>query len=83
MTDDDREGSEPGSLPDDAATRPPRSRRCGRTVEKQGGQIGAEMTVIRRGGKRRSISSRNTASRPTTAPTLARSSNSLPWSRTG
>ena len=46
MTDDDREGFEPDAAPDDPAAAFEALRR---TIEKQGGQIGAEMTIIRRG----------------------------------
>ena len=48
MTDDDREGFEPVA-PDDAGDPAAAFEALRRTVEKQGGQIGAEMTVIRRG----------------------------------
>ena len=49
MTDDDREGFEPEASPDDAGDPAAAFEALRRTVEKQGGQIGAEMTVIRRG----------------------------------
>lgn len=49
MTDDDREGFEPEALPDDAGDPAAAFEALRRTVEKQGAQIGAEMTVIRRG----------------------------------
>lgn len=48
MTDDDREGFEPQDAPDDAGDPAAAFEALRRTVEKQGGQIGAEMTVIRR-----------------------------------
>lgn len=48
MTDDDREGLEPEATPDDAGDPAAAFEALRRTVEKQGGQIGAEMTVIRR-----------------------------------
>lgn len=48
MTDDDREGFEPVA-PDDAGDPAAAFETLRRTIEKQGGQIGAEMTVIRRG----------------------------------
>src|SRR5690606_14679505 len=48
MTDDDREGFEPEAAPDDAGDPAAAFEALRRTVEKQGGQIGAEMTVIRR-----------------------------------
>ena len=49
MTDDDREGFEPEAAPDDAGDPAAAFEALRRTIEKQGGQIGAEMTVIRRG----------------------------------
>jgi len=49
MTDDDREGLEPEATPDDAGDPAAAFEALRRTVEKQGGQIGAEMTIIRRG----------------------------------
>lgn len=49
MTDDDREGFEPQAAPDDAGDPAAAFEALRRTIEKQGGQIGAEMTVIRRG----------------------------------
>ena len=48
MTDDDREGFEPVA-PDDAGDPAAAFEALRRTVEKQGGQLNAEMTVIRRG----------------------------------
>ena len=48
MTDDDREVFEPAA-PDDASDPAAAFEALRRTVEKQGGQIGAEMTIIRRG----------------------------------
>lgn len=48
MTDDDREGFEPAA-PDDAGDPAAAFEALRRTVEKQGGQLNAEMTVIRRG----------------------------------
>lgn len=48
MTDDDREGFEPESAPDDAGDPAAAFEALRRTVESQGGQIGAEMTIIRR-----------------------------------
>ena len=48
MTDDDREGFEPVA-PDDAGDPAAAFEALRRTVEKQGGQLGAEMTIIRRG----------------------------------
>ena len=48
MTDDDREGFEPVA-PDDAGDPAAAFEALRRTVEKQGGQIGAEMTVSRSG----------------------------------
>jgi hypothetical protein len=49
MTDDDREGFEPDAAPDDAGDPAAAFEALRRTIEKQGGQIGAEMTIIRRG----------------------------------
>jgi len=49
MTDDDREGFEPRAAPDDAGDPAAAFEALRRSVERQGGQIGAEMTVIRRG----------------------------------
>ena len=49
MTDDDRDGFEPEAAPDDAGDPAAAFEALRRTVEKQGGQIGAEMTIIRRG----------------------------------
>ncbi|ODT74350.1 MAG: hypothetical protein ABS76_37215 [Pelagibacterium sp. SCN 64-44] len=49
MTDDDREGFGPEAAPDDAGDPAAAFEALRRTVEKQGGQIGAEMTIIRRG----------------------------------
>lgn len=49
MTDDDREGFEPEAAPDDAGDPVAAFEALRRTIEKQGGQIGAEMTIIRRG----------------------------------
>lgn len=49
MTDDDREGFEPEAAPDDAGDPAAAFEALRRTVEKQGAQLGAEMTVIRRG----------------------------------
>ncbi len=49
MTDDDREGFEPEAAPDDAGDPAAAFEALRRTIEKQGGQIGAEMTIIRRG----------------------------------
>ncbi|KQZ25750.1 hypothetical protein ASD50_20800 [Mesorhizobium sp. Root552] len=49
MTDDDREGFEPEAALDDAGDPAAAFEALRRTIEKQGGQIGAEMTVIRRG----------------------------------
>lgn len=49
MTDYDREGFEPEAAPDDAGDPAAAFEALRRTVEKQGGQIGAEMTIIRRG----------------------------------
>lgn len=49
MTDDDREGFELEAAPDDAGDPAAAFEALRRTVEKQGGQIGAEMTIIRRG----------------------------------
>ncbi|MBS7701594.1 MULTISPECIES: DUF6118 family protein [unclassified Chelatococcus] len=48
MTDDDREEFEPAA-PEDAGDPAAAFEALRRTVEKQGGQLGAEMTVIRRG----------------------------------
>ena len=48
MTDDDREGFEPVA-PDDAGDPAAAFEALRSTIEKQGGQIGAEMTIIRRG----------------------------------
>ena len=48
MTEDDREGFEPVA-PDDAGDPAAAFEALRRTVEKQGGQLNAEMTVIRRG----------------------------------
>ena len=49
MTDDDREGFEPEASPEDAGDPAAAFEALRRTIEKQGGQIGAEMTIIRRG----------------------------------
>jgi hypothetical protein len=49
MTDDDREGFEPEAAPDDAGDPAAAFEALRRTVEKQASQIGAEMTIIRRG----------------------------------
>ena len=49
MTDDDREGFEPEASADDAGDPAAAFEALRRTIEKQGGQIGAEMTIIRRG----------------------------------
>lgn len=49
MTDDDREGFEPEASPDDAGDPAAAFEALRRTIEKQGGQLGAEMTIIRRG----------------------------------
>ena len=49
MTDDGREGFAPGAEQDDAGDPAAAFEALRRTVEKQGGQIGAEMTIIRRG----------------------------------
>ena len=49
MTDDDREGFEPGASPEDAGDPAAAFEALRRTIEKQGGQLGAEMTIIRRG----------------------------------
>ena len=49
MTDDDREGFEPEAPPDDAGDPAAAFEALRRTVEAQGKQLGAEMTVIRRG----------------------------------
>ena len=46
---DDREGFEPQAASDDAGDPAAAFEALRRTVEKQGGQIGAEMTIIRRG----------------------------------
>ena len=49
MTDDGREGFAPGAEQDDAGDPAAAFEALRRTIEKQGGQIGAEMTIIRRG----------------------------------
>lgn len=49
MTDDDREGFEPEASAEDAGDPAVAFEALRRTIEKQGGQIGAEMTIIRRG----------------------------------
>ena len=49
MTDDDREGFKPESSAEDAGDPAAAFEALRRTIEKQGGQIGAEMTIIRRG----------------------------------
>ena len=49
MTDDDKEGLEPEASADDAGDPAAAFEALRRTVEKQGGQLNAEMTVIRRG----------------------------------
>ncbi len=49
MTDDDREGFEPEASAEDAGDPAAAFEALRRTIEKQGGQIGAEMTIIRRG----------------------------------
>ena len=49
MTDEDRERFEPETSPDDAGDPAAAFEALRRTVEKQGGQLNAEMTVIRRG----------------------------------
>ena len=49
MTDEDMEGFEPEAAPDDAGDPAAAFEALRRTVEKQGGQLGAEMTIIRRG----------------------------------
>jgi len=49
MTDDDREGFEPGASAEDAGDPAAAFEALRRTVETQGKQLGAEMTVIRRG----------------------------------
>jgi len=49
MTDEDREGFEPEAAPDDPGDPAAAFEALRRMVEKQGGQIGAEMTIIRRG----------------------------------
>lgn len=49
MTDDDREGFVPEAAPDDAGDPAAAFEALRRTIEKQGGQLGAEMTIIRRG----------------------------------
>ena len=49
MTDHDREGFEPEASPEDAGDPAAAFEALRHTIEKQGGQIGAEMTVIRRG----------------------------------
>lgn len=49
MTDYDREGFEPETSPDDAGDPAAAFEALRRTVEAQGKQLGAEMTVIRRG----------------------------------
>ena len=46
---DDREGFEPDAAPDDAGDPAAAFEALRRTVEAQGAQLGAEMTVIRRG----------------------------------
>jgi hypothetical protein len=49
MTDEDMEGFEPEVAPDDAGDPAVAFEALRRSVEKQGGQLGAEMTIIRRG----------------------------------
>ncbi len=49
MTDDDTEGFEPEASAEDAGDPAAAFEALRRTIEKQGGQIGAEMTIIRRG----------------------------------
>lgn len=49
MTDDDREGFEPETAPDDAGDPAAAFETLRRTVESQGAQLGAEMTIIRKG----------------------------------
>lgn len=49
MTDDEREGFESQAAPDDAGDPAAAFEALRRTVEKQGGQLNAEMTIIRRG----------------------------------
>lgn len=49
MTDDDMEGFEPEAAPDDAGDPAAAFEALRRTVESQGAQLGAEMTIIRKG----------------------------------
>jgi hypothetical protein len=49
MTDEDMEGFEPEAAPDDAGDPAAAFEALRRSVEKQGAQLGAEMTIIRRG----------------------------------
>lgn len=49
MTDEDKEKFEPETAPEDAGDPAAAFEALRRTVEAQGGQIGAEMTIIRRG----------------------------------
>ncbi|MBS7708145.1 DUF6118 family protein [Chelatococcus asaccharovorans] len=49
MTDDDREGFEPEVSAEDTGDPAAAFEALRRTVEKQGGQLGAEMTIIRKG----------------------------------
>jgi len=49
MTDHDREGFEPEASPEDAGDPAAAFEALRHTIEKQGGQFGAEMTIIRRG----------------------------------
>jgi hypothetical protein len=49
MTEDDRERFDPDASPEDAGDPAAAFEALRRTVEQQGGQLGAEMTIIRRG----------------------------------
>jgi hypothetical protein len=79
--DDDREEIEPEALDEDAGDPAAAFDALRRTIETQGAQIGAEMTVMRRGLKLLSTSSNGSSRRPITSPSSPSSCSSSALSR--